>query len=132
MCPKEGRKTGLQHIIDGPLMVGLYQNNPVLDENTTYPDLTPCDFNGYTPLDGQWSVPMITACGDAVTTSAELTWTKAAGGVGNTARGYYIYDYVTFKLLIVRAFGAALDFTEDGAEHSRIITMCFNELSCCS
>jgi hypothetical protein len=88
----------------GNTAVRLFANDLTITEATTLADITQCTFPGYAPAAPPgWSFAAINAQGLAVSVTADLLWTRGAGGSPQTIYGIYLtwVDGVTNKLLWV-------------------------------
>lgn len=105
------------------LTIGLMSNSS-WDEDSELDDVVPVDFNGYAEKAPNFSASAINAGGESSSVSDPLTWTKAAGGAGDTVYGWFAHG--DDEQGVDRLYGGDLfpdgpfDFTVDGATTTQI------------
>lgn len=129
MIPKEGRIAALDRITGQPgatqlLTLHLFSNNLTVDDDTELADFVESAYNGYAEVDDcDFPDAAIDGDGFGATTSRDITFTKSAGGTGETVYGWYFTfedsGSVT-RLYLTSRFASPFDFTVDGANFTRV------------
>jgi hypothetical protein len=115
-----GRELLKKVLTDENVILKLYKNDCVLDEDSLLSSFTDANFDGYsskTLITSSWATPTsespVAPCIDneAVSTYAEQSWT--CGSAGNTVYGYYVVGVSSANLLWADKFAVAR-VLEDG------------------
>lgn len=97
-----------------PIFLELYQNDFEIIPATTWGQVQPANFNSYLPVQlDHWAAPTITADDRVYMGEILHTWTKAAGGVGNSIKGWVVRDQANV-LLWGHSYPALRDMHTDG------------------
>ncbi len=97
--------------------VRLYKNNYTPVDATVVGDLTAADFQGYSQANLASPAAATTVSNKAVTSWDQVTYTKGAGGTGNSIYGYYVVDSAGNLLWAERDPAAPVDMSVDGNQY---------------